>query len=273
MTNTRNFTMSLSIMSGKGGVGKTNLALNLGYALYKSNQKLLLMDCDLGLANLDVLLGMSPDNNLQDLLRPEVDPSQVVQAIEPNGFDFLPAASGVPELVEMDEDMQSLLMEKLTDMISGYDFLVLDLGAGINSTVLSFAAMTHFRVVIITPEPTSLTDSYALMKVLQSNHGVNDFHVVVNQASGEKEAKVTFERLQMACKRFLNINLRSLGYVRTDPAVLESVRRQTPLLKHAPQSNAGKDILSIAIRLDRLRKDNREALQRRPVLKDFPDVK
>ena len=102
----QNKTLSVSVMSGKGGVGKTNISLSLGYALHKTGNSLLLLDCDLGLANLDVLLGISPDRNLQDLLRPEVKPADVVVTIEKGGFDFLPAASGVPELVEMDEDMQ-----------------------------------------------------------------------------------------------------------------------------------------------------------------------
>lgn len=161
----RNNTLSLSVMSGKGGVGKTNIILNLGYALHLENMTAMLMDCDLGLANLDVLLGISPERNLHDLLQNGVDAEDVLVCIE-KGFDMLPATSGIPELVEMDEDLQDILFKKLISLAGEYDYLMLDLGAGISNTVLSFATLTQLRIVIVTPEPTSLTDSYAMIKVL-----------------------------------------------------------------------------------------------------------
>ena len=105
----QNKTLSISILSGKGGVGKTNLALNLGFALFKLSQPTMLMDCDLGLANLDVLLGIAPDKNLQDILRSDASPEQIIVHLENNGFDLIPAASGVPELVDLDEDLQLLI--------------------------------------------------------------------------------------------------------------------------------------------------------------------
>ncbi|WP_320170059.1 MinD/ParA family protein [Maridesulfovibrio sp.] len=266
-----NKTMSLAIMSGKGGVGKTNLSLNLSYALNTGGNSLLLMDCDLGLANLDVLLGISPESNMQDLLISGARPSDIVIPIEKGRrFDILPAASGVPELVEMDEDMQEMLFSKITDLVGSYQFLVLDLGAGINGTVLSFAAMVHSRIVVITPEPTSLTDSYALIKVLNSQHGVSDFHIVVNQASSAKEANETFNRLNMACEKFLNIQLKNMGFVRYDPNVTEAVRRQIPFIKFAPKSDASRDILNIAVKIQKIRMDNMAKLAEQPIIKKFP---
>lgn len=266
-----NKTLSLAVMSGKGGVGKTNLSLNLSYALNTGGNSLLLMDCDLGLANLDVLLGISPESNMQDLLISGAKPSDIVIPVEGGRkFDILPAASGVPELVEMDEDMQDMLFNKITELVGSYQFLVLDLGAGINGTVLSFAAMTQLRIVVITPEPTSLTDSYALIKVLHSQHNVSDFHIVVNQASSAKEAKETFDRLNMACEKFLNIKLKSMGFVRYDPIVTEAVRRQIPFIKYAPKSDASRDILNIAVKIQRIRMDNMGRLGEKPVMKKFP---
>ena len=265
-----NRTLSLAIMSGKGGVGKTNVALNLGYALRDLGLRTLLMDCDLGLANLDVLLGISPDRNLQDLLRSDVDPSDVVLSLEGGGLDILPAASGVPELVEMDEDVQDVLFRKLVRLVSSYEVLMLDLGAGISNTVLSFASMAQMRIVIVTPEPTSLTDGYAMMKVLRAQHGVNDFCVVVNQTSSQAEAKQTFERLAMACKNFLGIEIVSLGSIRHDPNVVEAVRRQEPLLKIAPNAPASKDIQALADKVRRYRETNLERIAARPVMKQFP---
>lgn len=265
-----NNTLSLSILSGKGGVGKTNIVLNLGYALFQAEMTSLLMDCDLGLANLDVLLGIAPERNLQDLLQTGVTASEVVASIEENGFDMLPATSGVPELVEMDEDMQDILFKKLVGLAGEYDFLMLDLGAGISHTVLSFATLTQLRIVVVTPEPTSLTDSYAMIKVLATQNNVKDFLILVNQATSASEAQQTFERLSAACKNFLNIDVRNLGFIHQDPTVLDSVRKQTPLMKMAPNAQASKDIRSLASKLMRYRDDNKDRIAGRPILKDFP---
>jgi len=260
-------TVSLCIMSGKGGVGKTNVALNLGFALNQMGHKLMLMDCDLGLANLDVLLGMTPDRNLQDLLSGEATPDDVVLSVEP-GLNILPAASGVPELVEMDQNQRDALFETLKELISTYEFLLLDLGAGISDTVLSLARMAQMRVVLVTPEPTSLTDGYAIIKVLHARHGVRDFCVVVNQASAE-EARETFQRLNMACKSFLGFELVNLGHIRLDRTVTEAVRNQTPLARFAPQCPAYKDIQSLAARIAQYRVTNIEAIAGRTPLKNF----
>lgn len=253
MKSSENKAVSLSIVSGKGGVGKTNIALNLGYALHKGGHKVLLMDCDLGLANLDVLLGLTPEKSLQDLLVPGTEPSSVVVPIEPNGFDFLPSASGVPELIDLDEDLQAMLFERLNELIAQYDFLLLDIGAGISRTVLRFASMTQERMVIITPEPTSLTDGYAMIKVMNSEHGIDNFQVTVNMAGSEQEGRVSFDRLHAACERFLGLDLHYAGTIRQDSAVSQAVIRQTPLLKQAPGSDAGRDILQLAVRLKRMR--------------------
>jgi flagellar biosynthesis protein FlhG len=268
-----NKTLSMAIMSGKGGVGKTNISLNLSYALNAGGNSLLLMDCDLGLANLDVLLGISPESNLQDLLTKGTAPSDVVIPMEPGRkLDILPAASGVPELVEMDEDMQGMLFKKLTSLVGRYQYLIMDLGAGINKTVMSFASMTQLRLVVVTPEPTSLTDSYALIKVLATQHGVKDFFVVVNQASSSSEAKETFTRLNLACQKFLDITLKNIGFVRYDQNVPEAVRRQTPLIKFAPKSNASRDIINIAVKIQKLRMDNMNLIAEKPIMSNFPLV-
>jgi len=267
----KNKTLSLSILSGKGGVGKTNIVLNLGYALHMADKRALLMDCDLGLANIDVLLGISPDRNLSDLLQSDVAPEDVLVSIE-QGFDMLPATSGVPELVEMDEDLQDILFNKLITIAGQYDYLMLDLGAGISPTVLSLASLTQLRVVVVTPEPTSLTDSYAMIKVLATQYGIKDFLVLVNQATSASEANQTFDRLNAACRNFLNIELRNLGFIHQDPTVVESVRRQTPLMKFAPGAPAGKDIRSLAGKIMRYRKDNLARIGERPILRDFPDA-
>ncbi len=260
-------TVSLCVMSGKGGVGKTNIALSLGLTLRDLGHKLLLMDCDLGLANLDVLLGMTPERNLHDLLEGSAAPEQVVMAVEP-GLDILPAASGVPELVEMDQNQRDALFDKLTDLVSGYEFLIMDLGAGISGTVLSLARMAQMRIVLVTPEPTSLTDGYAIIKVLNARYGVRDFLVVVNQADAQ-ESRETFQRLNLACKNFLGFELVHLGHVRLDRTVTEAVIHQTPLARFAPECPAVKDIKALSGRIARYREENLEAISGRRALKDF----
>lgn len=261
-----NTTLSVCVMSGKGGVGKTNLTLNTGYCLYKGNHSLLLMDCDLGLANLDVLLGIAPEKNLQDLLDTDIDPKEVAVPLAKGGFDFLPAASGVPELIDMDEELRNNLFKKLSPLFREYDFLFLDLGAGINPTVLSFAIMSHLRIVLVTPEPTSLTDSYALMKVLSTQHNVRDFYIVVNMAETREEEKQTFKRLATACNKFLGLDIHFLGGVMQDKSLVEAVRMQKPLMVHAPKSKAAQDIFNIALKLQRIRKDMLPDIENKPVL-------
>lgn len=245
-------TMSVAIMSGKGGVGKTNFALNLGYSLAQKGYAMLLMDCDLGLANLDVLLGITPDQNLQDVLLSGADVKNAIVSLEkdtPKAFDILPAASGVPELTDMNNDMRDLLIKRINPALSDYQFILMDLGAGIHGTVQSFAAMAAVRVIVLTPEPTALTDAYALIKVLSQDLNVKDFLIVVNDVANQKEEEATFKRLEMACQKFLFVNPVLLGSVRHDLKLQEAVLRQKPLVELYPESPAAKDIEIISERL------------------------
>lgn len=245
-------TMSVAIMSGKGGVGKTNFALNLGYSLAQKGYAMLLMDCDLGLANLDVLLGITPDQNLQDVLLSGADVKNAIVSLEkdtPKAFDILPAASGVPELTDMNNDMRDLLIKRINPALNDYQFILMDLGAGIHGTVQSFAAMAAVRVIVLTPEPTALTDAYALIKVLSQDLNVKDFLIVVNDVANQKEEEATFKRLEMACQKFLFVNPVLLGSVRHDLKLQEAVLRQKPLVELYPESPAAKDIEIISERL------------------------
>lgn len=265
-----NSTLSVAVLSGKGGVGKTNVSLNLACALYQAGFKALLMDCDLGLANLDVLLGITPEGNLQNALLGEAELSEVLYPVEPKGFDVLPAASGVPELTEMNPDMRELLLQRLEPVLGNYDYIFMDLGAGISETVQTFAAMAAARIVIITPEPTSLTDSYALIKVLNNRFGMRDFMVLVNQAASPKEAQASFEKLDGACRHFLHLEPVLLGHVRNDNKFPEAVCRQQPLLRFAPGCPAAQDLQSLAARLQRVRLGMADWLAARKVLQAVP---
>ncbi|MDD4701922.1 MAG: MinD/ParA family protein [Desulfovibrio sp.] len=265
-----NKTLSVVLLSGKGGVGKTNISLNLSCALFQMGFKNMLMDCDLGLANLDVLLGITPDGNLQNALLGEAQVSDVLYKVEPDGFDVLPAASGVPELTELQPDMRDLLLARLEPELDKYDYVFMDVGAGISGTVQTFAAMAAMRIVVITPEPTSLTDSYALIKVLNARYGLRDFMVIVNQAASASEAKSAFEKLHGACRHFLHLEPVLLGHIRIDKKLPEAVCRQQPLMKYAPGCPAAQDIQTLASRLQRLRLGMADWLAPRKILQPTP---
>lgn len=261
-----NTTLSISILSGKGGVGKTNISLNMAYGLYQLGYKPLLMDCDMGLANLDVLLGITPEANLQDTLLGKASISDVLFHVEPNGFDVLPAASGVPELNDLKPELRNILIDKLEPLLSSYDFIFMDLGAGISENVQTFAAMSAVRIVIITPEPTSLTDGYALIKVLNNRFGMKDFMILVNEATSSKEAQNTYNRLKTACTHFLRVDPVFLGYVPRDVKLPEAVCRQKPLLTYAPNCPASRNIYGLAEKMQKMRLSMADWLATRTVL-------
>ena len=262
-----NDTMSVAILSGKGGVGKTNLALNIARILYKNNEPTLLMDCDLGLANIDVLLGLRADYTLHDVLSQKIEPENALVTIEEKGFDFIPAASGIPELTHIDEDSLALLFSELEPILHNYKYLFLDLGAGISPTVLSFARLAHVRIIVVTPEPTSITDGYAVMKVLTSQYGLTDFHILVNQVSSKTEFELASSRICGATSHFLGFTPKVIGFVQQDKAVLEAVIEQTPFTKLTPDSAASKNVIEIAKKLENLRKELAGVIQAGPILK------
>ncbi|MDR2893644.1 MAG: MinD/ParA family protein [Deltaproteobacteria bacterium] len=248
-----NTTLSIAVLSGKGGVGKSNLALNMSLALNQKGRKVLLIDCDLGLANLDVLLGITPSGDMQKLIDDDLAPSDVLTPITADGFDLLPASSGLVESFDKQHLVPGLLVKKLGRLASAYDYVIMDIGAGISPMVLNFAAMAMMRILVITPEPTSLTDSYALVKVLAARQNIRDHLVLVNQVESAKQEEQAFKRLAAACSHFLNITPVNLGSVRLDNNLTEAVRRQKPMLLEFPQSKSAADFHSLAEKLEKLR--------------------
>ena len=248
-----NQALSIAVLSGKGGVGKSGIALNLAYLLQSQGDPCLLVDCDMGLANLDVMLGVSPSRNLRDLILSDLSLEDVLVPVLSGSLDLLPAASGMADLVDLDEDSREALLGKLESRLKHYGFVILDLPAGISETVLSLSRMARMRIVVITPEPTSLTDAYAVIKVLHNRFGMDDFKVVVNMAESPQESEESFRKLNAACRQFLSFEVDFLGSISRHPSVRESVRLQAPFAQSHPEAPPTQELTQIAreVRLQR----------------------
>ncbi len=235
----------LSVTSGKGGVGKTNIAVNLASALAALGKKVVLLDADLGLANVDVLLGMTPKYNIFHLF--EGIRLKDVLLDTPYGFKVLPASSGVSEMLSLSAGQKLSLLEAMDELDAELDFLIVDTGAGINENVLYFNMAAQERLVVLTPEPTSLTDAYALIKVMQQKHGVDNFKVLGNLMPDEKTAKDIFTRLYKACDHFLTgISLDFVGSIPRDASVRSAVVNQIPFFVNEGKGAAKEAVRTLA---------------------------
>jgi len=227
----------LSFTSGKGGVGKTHIVVNLAYALQSLGARVMLLDADLGLANVDVLLGLAPRFTIQDVLEGHKALEDVL-VTGPGGMLILPASSGVPELADLTETQRLQLFTVLETLEQEIDFLLIDTGAGISANVMYFNMAAQDIVVVVTPEPTSITDAYALMKVLCTKYDENHFKVIMNNVADANEAKEAFRRLHLVAERFLNISIDYLGFILHDTSFSQAVRQQRALLDIYPSSVA-----------------------------------
>ena len=239
-----------SVTSGKGGVGKTNISVNLAYALTKMGKRVVILDADLGLANVDVIMGLAPKLNLFHLFNEGMTLEKIL-CDTPYGFRILPAASGVSDMVNLTTGQKLDLLEAMDYLETGVDHLIVDTGAGINDNVLYFNIAAQERLVVLTTEPTSLTDAYALIKVLKLNHGVDRFRVLVNMARDEKSAREIFVKLYKACDHFLSgVSLDLVGFIPLDPSVRKAVINQTPFAHLAPDCPASVAIKQSAERIN-----------------------
>ncbi len=240
------FPVVFTVTSGKGGVGKTNLSVNLAAALAGMGKKVVLVDADLGLANVDVILGLTPQKNLFHLFH-EGSSLRDILYPTPFGFSILPASSGMSEMLTLSTGQKLELLEAMGELEDEIDYLVVDTGAGINDNVLYFNLASQERLVILTPEPTSLTDAYALIKVLKLKHGVEHFKVCVNMAPDQKTAKEIFSCLYQACDRFLSgVSLDLAGVIPRDAAVRKAVVNQKPFCVLDSEGQAAKAVNQLA---------------------------
>lgn len=240
------FPLVFSVTSGKGGVGKTNLSVNLALSLALKGKRVALVDADLGLANVDVLLGLTPRKNLFHLFHEGASLRDILYPT-PYGFSILPASSGISDMLTLSTGQKLELLESVGELEDELDYLIVDTGAGINDNVLYFNLAAQERLVVLTPEPTSLTDAYALIKVLKLKHGVEHFKVCVNMAPDQKAAKDMFSCLYQACDRFLSgVSLDLAGVIPRDNNVRKGVVNQKPFLAVDPQSPASKAVDQLA---------------------------
>ncbi len=247
-----------SVSSGKGGVGKTNISVNLAYCLGKMGYSTLLFDADLGLGNVDVLLGLAPEYNIFHLVSQGAPLDRVIYDTEYN-FSILPAPSGVTELLRLTPGQKLELLEALDPLDEKLDFFLVDTGAGINDNVIYFNLAVQHRILVVTPEPTSLTDCYALIKVLNLKHRIKSFYIVVNMCRDIKEAKDTFKRLYLVCDHFLkDISLFFMGFLPKDPDVTRAVVRQKPFCHLYPSSSAGQNLKEMASGVVKLKNQKNE---------------
>jgi flagellar biosynthesis protein FlhG len=236
----------LAVSSGKGGVGKSNLALALALALADLGKKVLVWDADLGLANADVLLGLRTKYTIHDWLKGEKTLREIVVK-GPLGILILPAASGILELGEIGENDKARLISEFERWREDLDFLLIDTAAGIGPNVVFFNLVAQERLVVVTNEPTSMTDAYALIKALSSKHDQNHFYVIPNMVPGAREAKAIFELLSNVAGMYLSkVSLDLAGWVPFDPAVPAAVRAQSPFYLNDPKGPAALKVAELA---------------------------
>lgn len=245
----------LSFTSGKGGVGKTNIVTNIALALAQRGKRVLILDADLGLANVDVLLGLAPTHTIKHVLSGERTLEDILLR-GPGGILILPAGSGVPELVDLSDTEKLFLLTEMEELGDSVDVLLIDTSAGISENVLYFNIAAERRVVVVTPEPTSVTDAYALIKVLAGRHHIRTFSILINWAKNGQEAQKVFHQLSAVTDRFLGpLSLGYLGFVPHDDAIPRAVRRQRAVLDIYPEATSSRVFMDLAQNLIQERYD------------------
>lgn len=237
----------IAVTSGKGGVGKSNVVVNLGLALAQQGLNVLLIDADLGLGNLDILLGLTPKFTIQDALASHLRLAEVILD-GPGGLKILPASSGIAEMAMLDEFQKIFLLNEMDHYTEDVDVVLIDTGAGISPNVLFFNIGAQERILVVNNQPPAIADAYALIKILVSQHGETSFKLLVNGLTHPREAEQVYRSLLRVAERFLSreITLDYLGFLPYDQALPKAVMRQQPVLSLYPQSPVSKSFVMIA---------------------------
>lgn len=238
-----------AVASGKGGVGKTNVAVNLGVALAQQGRTTALLDADLGLANVDILLGLHPRYNLSHVINGTHTLEEIL--VEgPCGLKIVPAASGIQKMADLTEAQQAGLIRAFSSLHLPLDVLIVDTAAGISSTVVNFARACQEIVVVVCDEPASLADSYAFIKLLNRDYRLFRFQILCNQVQVASQGRQLYEKLCRATDRYLDVTLNYFGSVPKDEAVVKAVQMQQPVVSAFPQSPAAVALKSLARKIE-----------------------
>jgi len=239
----------IAVTGGKGGVGKTNVSVNLGLALTQMERRVTLLDADLGLANVDVLLGLKPRHTLKDVLDGNCSMRDVV-VNGPLDLKVVPAASGLQEMVKLGAREHSGLISAFSDIAHNMDVLIINTAAGISDDVVSFLCAAQEVIVVVCNEPTSITDAYALIKILNQQYGICRVRVVANMVRNEADGEAVFTKLQNVTDRFLNVMLLYAGSIPQDDHLRRAVQKQRAVLDLYPEAKSSRSFRKLALALD-----------------------
>ncbi len=241
----------LAVTGGKGGVGKTNVAVNVGVSLAKMGKQVFIFDADLGLANVDVVLGLKPSLTINDVLLNRCELEDIIQT-GPYGLRVIPGASGVQSLVQMQASDYAGIISSFNSLAGKLDTLIIDTAAGISDSVVRFAQAAHEVLMVVCDEPASLMDAYALMKVLNLSYGIHRFRIIVNMSSSLYEAKQLFAKLTNVADRNLNVVLHFLGWIPEDELVRKAIRQQCAVVEAYPGCKASQCFWQLAQNISKL---------------------
>lgn len=239
----------IAIASGKGGVGKTWFSITLAHTLARAGRQVLLFDGDIGLANIDVQLGLTVSKDISLVVRSGAHVKDVITPFDDGGFDIVAGRSGSASLAMMGGDVLNRLIDQIYSLRKQYDVILLDLGAGVEEHVRLLTQSAGHAIIVITDEPTSLTDAYAFIKLTLQTKPDMRFSVVVNQAATQKEGEHTWQALERACQNFLGHSPPLLGVIRKDNKVKDTIRAQTSLISKSPRTIAATDVAAISAKL------------------------
>ena len=241
-------TRIVAVASGKGGVGKSNVALNLGILLSAAGSRVALVDADLGLANLDVLVDVNVRANLSHVIAGTRTLQDIIVEL-PSGVQFVPGASGLARMAHLTEFQRAKLLSDLQLLEAENDIVVVDCGAGIGPDVLAFSAAADNALVVTAPEPTAITDAYAFIKVLIQRSYKGQISLLVNFATERNDARLTYQRIAGVARQFLGARVFDAGYIPADPKVRESVRRREPFVLAFPRCPASRSLAALGAKL------------------------
>jgi flagellar biosynthesis protein FlhG len=243
----------ISVTSGKGGVGKTTIVANMAILLSKLGKRVLIFDADLGLANIDIMLGLSSKHDISDLLEGKC-PIDDILLQGPAGIKIIPASSGIQELSNLSYEQQLTIMVALDELSHDFDYMLVDTGAGISSNVMYFNSAAQRVIVVVTPEPTSITDAYAVIKILRTRYSIKKFDLIINNVISNNEARNVYKKLIFACDRFFgDIALDMIGSIPHDLNIPDCIRQQRAFIETNPGSEAGIRLAAIVKRIETTR--------------------